>query len=201
MSVLTLPLPKRTVTASPTPKRYTVAEFHQMWESGLFDDCKPMLVNGEVFEMASPGPAHNMATSLADYVLKSVFATGFFVRVQMPLVLSQRSDPIPDLAVVVGSPRDYPTHPTTAVLVVEVADTSLDMDTGAKAQLYAAAGISDYWVIDLNNRILIVHRDPRPAPSNPFGASYATVTSLSPGQSVNPLAAPHVGVSVIDLIP
>jgi Uma2 family endonuclease len=172
-----------------------------MWESGLFDDCRPMLINGDVFEMATPGPAHNVATSLADYVLKSIFATGFFVRVQMPLVLGQRSDPVPDLAVVVGGPRDYPTHPTTAELVVEVADTSLDMDTGPKARLYAAAGIADYWVIDLNNRLLIVYRDPRPDTTNPFGASYATVTSLPLGQSVNPLASPQSSVNVADLIP
>lgn len=201
MSVLMLPPPKRTVAVSPTPKRYSVAEFHQMWESGLFDDCRPMLINGQVFEMATPGPAHCVATSLVDYALKSIFATGFFVRVQMPLVLGQRSDPVPDIAVVVGGPRDYPTHPTTAELVVEVADTSLNMDTGAKAQLYAAAGIAEYWVIDLNNRLLIVHRDPRPDTTNPFGASYATVTSLSHGQSVNPLASPLASVNVADLIP
>jgi len=201
MSVLTISAPKRSVAAAPTPKRYSVAEFHQMWESGLFDDCKPMLINGEVFEMATPGPAHNMATSLADYALKSIFAAGFVVRVQMPLVLGQRSDPVPDIALVVGSPRDYPTHPTTAELVVEVADTSLYMDTGAKAQLYAAAGILDYWVIDLNNRLLIVHRDPRPHPTNPFGGAYATVHSLSREQSVSPLAAPQASVSVADLIP
>jgi Uma2 family endonuclease len=202
MSVLTIPAPKRTVAASPTPKRYSVAEFHQMWESGLFDDCKPMLINGEVYEMAKPGPAHNTATTLGDYILKSIFASGFVVRVQMPLVLGQRSDPEPDLAVVRGAPLDYlAAHPTSAELVVEVADTSLDMDTGAKAQLYAAAGIADYWVVDLNNRLLIVHRVPRPDSTNPFGATYGSVTSLSPGQTVSPLAAPNASVNVADLIP
>jgi len=201
MSVLTLPAPRRTVAVSPTPKRYSVAEFHQMWESGLFDDCKPMLINGEVYEMAKPGPAHNTSVGLTDNALRPIFSTGFWVRIQMPLVLGQRSDPEPDVAIVVGGPRDYPTHPTTAELVVEVADTSLHMDTGAKAQLYAAAGILDYWVVDLNNRLLIVHRDPRPDTTNPFGASYTTVTSSSPGQSVNPLAFTLASVNVADLIP
>src|SRR5262249_13152238 len=179
MSFLTIPTPKRTVAAAPTPKRYSIAEFHQMWESGLFDDCRPMLINGEVFEMATPGPAHNTVTTIADYALKAVFASGFFVRVQMPLILGQRSDPVPDLAVIKGKALDFlVANPTSAELVVEVADTSLSMDTGAKAQLYAAAGIADYWVIDLNNRLLIVHRDPRPDSTNPFGAAYSTITSL-----------------------
>jgi Uma2 family endonuclease len=201
MSVLTVPTPKRVVAPVPTPKRYSVAEFHQMWESGLFDDCRPMLINGEVFEMATPGPAHNMSVGLTDNVLRAIFASGFVVRVQMPLVLGQRSDPVPDIAIVVGSPRDYPTHPTTAELVVEVADTSLGMDTGVKAQLYAASGIADYWVVDLNNRLLIIHRDPRPDTTNPFGASYATVNAFPTGQGVSPLAAPHASVNVADLIP
>jgi Uma2 family endonuclease len=151
--------------------------------------------------LATPGPAHNTSVGLTDNVLRTIFTTGFWIRIQMPLVLGQRSDPVPDLAVVVGGPRDYPTHPTTAELVVEVADTSLGMDTGDKAQLYAAAGILDYWVIDLNNRLLIVHRDPRPDTTNPFGASYAAVTSHSAGQNVNPLAAPQASVNVADLMP
>lgn len=202
MSMLTLSPPRRNVALAPTPKRYSVAEFHQMWESGLFDDCKPMLIDGEVYEMAKPGPKHNTVTTLCDYLFKAIFQMGFVVRVQMPLVLGQRSDPEPDLAVVQGGPLDFlSANPTTAELVIEVADTSLDMDTGDKAQLNAAAGIADYWVIDLNNRLLIVHRNPQSDSTNTFGASYATVTSLSPGQSVNPLASPQSTVNVADLIP
>ena len=202
MSVLTLPPPPvRPVPSRPTKKRFTVAEFHEMWEAGWFEHCKPMLIGGEVFEMAKPGPAHNMSTTLLDYALKAIFASGFFVRVQMPLVLGQSSDPEPDLAVVRGGPRDYPTHPTTAELVVEVSDTSLDMDTGTKAQLYAAAGIADYWVLDLNNNQLIVHRDPGPDSTNPFGAAFSTVTTFTKGQAVAPLAVPTANVNVSDLLP
>jgi Uma2 family endonuclease len=203
MSVLTLPPTpsSRPAPSRPTPKRYTVAEFHEMWEAGWFEHCKPMLIDGEVFEMAKPGPLHNASAGLADYILKAIFTSGYWVRVQMPLELGQSSDPEPDLSVVRGGPRNYPTNPTTAELVVEVSDTSLDMDTGPKAQLYAAAGIADYWVIDLNNSQLIVHRDPRPDAGNAFGASYATVTTLKKGQSVSPLAAPAAGVNVTDLLP
>jgi Uma2 family endonuclease len=202
MPVLTLPAaPPRPVAAKPTRKRFTVREFHEMWEAGWFDQCKPMLIAGEVYEMAKPGPAHNTSLTLADYIFKAIFATGYVVRIQMPLVLGQTSDPEPDLAVVAGSPRDFATHPTTALLVVEIADTSLDMDTGTKAHLYAAAGIADYWVVDLNSRLMIIHRDPRPDPGNPFGASYGTATPLPAGQAVAPLAAPQSPVNVADLLP
>lgn len=202
MSVLTLPtaLP-RPAPSRPTAKRYSVAEFHEMWEAGWFEQCKPMLIAGEVFEMAKPGPAHNMGTTLTYYKLLSLFAHGFVVRVQMPLVLSQSSDPEPDVAIVRGDVRDLAENPTTAELVVEVADTSLDMDTRTKAQLYAAAGIADYWVLDLNNRRLLVHRDPKPDATNPFGAAYTTVTTFVPGQTVIPLAAPQASVQVAELLP
>ncbi|HKB00706.1 MAG TPA: Uma2 family endonuclease [Gemmataceae bacterium] len=186
----------------PRPKRWTVAEFHRLWEQGWFERSRPMLLDGEIYEMAIPGPRHNTGVGLADYALKAVFAVGYWVRVQMPLVLSQWSDPVPDLAVLTGSVRDYvATQPTTAVLVVEVADTSLSTDTGEKARLYAAAGIADYWVVDLNSRTLIVHRDPHPDPASPHGASYQTATALAPGQSAAPLAAPQAVVNVADLLP
>lgn len=83
---------------------------------------------------------------MADYVLKAIFTPGYWVRIQQPLVLSQWSDPIPDLAVVPGAPRDYPQLPTSALLVVEVSDSSPDIDTGDNAALYAAGGIADYWL-------------------------------------------------------
>ena len=211
MSVLTLPARSALVAvpiavpvpvpvaAPPTPKRWTVAEFHRLWEQGWFEHCRPMLLDGRIYEMAIPGPLRCTGIGLADYAMKAVFAEGFTVRVQMPLVLSSWSDPVPAIAVLVGSIRDHgSTHPTTAALVVEVADTSLATDTGEKAKLYAAAGIADYWVLDLNNRVLIVHRDPR---SGPSGASYSTVLTLAPGQSIAPLATPHTVVAVSDLLP
>jgi Uma2 family endonuclease len=202
MSARTLTKPRLPVAAPPTRKRWTVAEFHELWTDGWFEHCRPMLLNGEIYEMAIAGPPHNTGVTLADYVLKAVFVQGFVVRVQMPLVLGQWSDPVPDLAVLTGSPRDYTTvQPTTAVLVVEVADTSLATDTGEKAQLYAAANITDYWVIDLNNQVVVVHRDPQPDPASPSGSTYATVTRLATGQTITPLAAPQTAVAVADLLP
>lgn len=75
--------------------------------------------------------------------MHSVFGSNY------PLVVGDDSEPEPDLAIVPGTPRDYPDHPTSALLVVEVSDTTLALDRGQKRRLYAAAGITDYWVLNL----------------------------------------------------
>lgn len=86
----------------------------------------------------------------------------------MPLNLTPVSQPEPDIAVVKGSARDYAVaHPTTALLVVEVAESTLAFDRGEKASLYAGAGISEYWVLNLVARRLEVSRDPIAMPEQP----------------------------------
>lgn len=206
MSVLTLaakpPAPRIAVPSlPPVRKQWTVVEFHRLWTDGLFEPDCPMLVLGQIYLVAIPGPPHNTSVGMADYCLKGLFGLGYWVRIQMPLVLGQWSDPVPDLSVIVGPPEIHDDQPTTAVLVVEVSDTTLSFDTGLKAEAYAGGGLTDYWVVDVNNRCLIVHRDIRPDPASRSGSSYATVTTLQTGQSIHPLANPQLVVNVNDLLP
>ena len=119
----------------------------------------------------------------------------------MALVLGLATDPVPDVAVVVGSPRDYTDHARTALLVVEVAESSLSYDTRDKANLYAASGIRDYWVLDLVNRQLIVFQNPAPDAVQLYGAAFASRLVLDPTATVSPLAAPQASVLVSDLLP
>lgn len=190
-----------TVMRPPPVKKWSVAEFHRLGDAGLFEGQNLILVDGEFLEMPPPNPPHDMALLLLDALIRACFPTGYTVRTQMSLVLGQRTDPLPDLAVVAGSPRDYVQKPTTAVLVAEVADSSLDYDTGDKASLYAAAGIADYWVVDLVNRQLVVMRDPVADATARHGSRYSTVNTFGAGQSVAPLAAPPASVAVADLLP
>jgi Uma2 family endonuclease len=118
----------------------------------------------------------------------------------MALVLGLATDPVPDIAVVPGSPRDYAEHPRGALLVVEIAESSLTYDCGDKADLYAAGGIRDYWVVDLIHRQVIVHRDPASDPVRVFGARYRTVTTVDAGTPA-PLEAPGKAVVVRHLLP
>jgi Uma2 family endonuclease len=184
------------------PWRLTIPQYRKLGETGWLNGVKTMLIHGEVYTMVFPNPPHDVALSLTDRWLNRVFATGYYVRNQMGFDIGTNNDPGPDLAVVPGDIRDYAAAtPRVAVLIVEVADTSLDMDTTTKAELYATAGVPDYWVIDLVNRQIIVFRDPAPLPSGLGATAYQNRHTFGPTDSVSPLHAPTASVRVADLLP
>jgi hypothetical protein len=112
------------------------------------------------------------------------------------------NDPLPDLAIVQGSPRDYAGgHPTTAALVVEVSDTTLRIDLTEKAERYPTALIADYWVLDLTARQLRVLRNPKQLPKGLGATAYSTQLTFGPTDRLAPLAAPQSSVLVGDLLP
>jgi len=201
-----LPPPATPLAASrpvaPKPKRWTCDEFHRIGDTGAFEGQSLILVDGEILEMPVQNPPHSTAKSLTESALRNVFTTGFAIRTENPLLLGQSTDLVPDIAVVVGSIRDYANaHPTTATLIVEIADSSLDYDTSDKASLYASADIADYWVVDLVNRRVLIFRNPQVDSTKPFGFTYVSVSQHLPGQSVTPLSAPSTNVQVSDLLP
>jgi Uma2 family endonuclease len=178
---------------------WTVDQFHALGDLGCFEGRRAWLINGVIIEEGPMNPPHRIALELTDNAMRAIFGTGWRVCVQMPLVLGQQTDPEPDIAIVPGSPRGLTAHPTTAVLVIEVADWSLNHDITTKAELYATAGIADYWVLDVDGRRLLVFRDP--VPIAPGGTTYRTHLTLGPADSVTPLAAPVASVRVADLLP
>ncbi|SRR5579883_2736258 len=185
--------------AGPRPLRWTVADFHRVNATGVFEGRRPVLLGGILLELGPMNPPHAIAVELASEQFRAKFGPGWRTRVQLPLVLGLDTDPFPDLAMIPGSPRDTPAHPTTASLVLEVSDTSLTLDTTEKAEWYATAGIADYWVLDLENRRLLVFRDPAPVAAG--GAAYRTHLVFGPADKVSPLAVPAAAVAVADLLP
>jgi Uma2 family endonuclease len=176
--------------------------FERLRHSGWVEGRKLILIDGEILEMAQAKPPHDRALGLTGNWLGGVFPnTQFWVRIQMGLYFGINTDPLPDLAVVPGTPRTLTQVPTTALLVIEVAESSLAFDTKDKASLYAAAGIQDYWVIDVENRQLHVFRDPQPDATRRYNHWYSKVSLLNPTDSIAPLAAPNNSVSVNDLLP
>ena len=98
MSVLTLAAPAVPIalpapSSPPVPKRWTVAEFHQLWEDGWFEGCRPMLLDGEIFQMPIPGNPHDKGVGMANFRVVKAFGDTYWVRVQMPLVLGQMIGP------------------------------------------------------------------------------------------------------------
>jgi Uma2 family endonuclease len=191
MMTATLPPPK-VVKATPRPKHWTCDEFHRFGDLGAFEGRRAMLIDGEILEEGPMNPPHAMVQQLVEAAIKQAFGSGWSTRGQLPLVLAQWTDPHPDVAVVPGDPRDYVSHPTTASLVVEISDTTFDFDTDEKRLLYAAAGIPEYWVVDVNGRRLLVYR-------NPVNGDYPAPQVLVQTDVVTPLAA-STTVRVADLL-
>ncbi len=186
--------------AEPTRRLWTREEYYRMGEMGLFFGQRVELIEGEIMVFSPQNWPHTSTVAHVGEVLQRVLGAGFWVRMQFPLNLST-SDPEPDLSVVTGRLEDYSDHPTTAVLIVEVSETTLHFDRTRKASLYARAGIADYWIVNLVNNQLEVRRDPRPDPTQPYGHGYATLSTLVPPATVSPLAAPQVSLAVADLLP
>lgn len=197
-------LPVRaTTSAEPERRRWTRREFERFIDQGVFGPEERLeLVDGEIITKMTQNEPHATALRLTDRALNRVFGEGFDVRNQSPLALGQSDRPEPDLAVVTGGPRDYLAgHPATALLVVEVSDTTLAFDRTIKAGQYARAGLVELWIVNLRDRVLEVHRQPAPMADQPLGHNYRSVTRHTEDESVALLAAPHAPVRVADLLP
>lgn len=184
-----------------TRKEYYALDDNHFFRSATRDQRVQLI--GGVIQLESPmNPPHATGIRKATKTLERLFADGYEVRVQLPIDLGLISEPHPDLAVVTGSFEDYATqHPKNALLVLEVSDTTIQADTHEKADLYAAGGIADYWVIDLTTDRVLVFRGPRPAAKSAFGHTYASLGAYGRDDKLTPLAAPHARVLVADLLP
>ena len=184
-------------------RRWTRVEYDRLIDAGVFQPGEPIELLGGLLIVAEPqGDGHFTAIRLAKDALRATFGPGWEVRAQGPIALDAESEPEPDVAVVPGTARDYRDgHPTHAVLVVEVAESSLRRDREDKGSLYARAGIADYWIVNLVDRVLEVFREPGPEATAPFGWRYQSVTTVGPEGSVVPLAARDSRIRVADLLP
>jgi Uma2 family endonuclease len=184
-------------------KRWTRAEYDRLIECGAFGPNDRIELLGGLLVVREPqGSPHALSIRMAEEALRTAFASGWDVRVQLPVALDDESEPEPDVSVVPGSFRDYRHgHPARPVLIVEVAESSLAVDRGEKASLYARAGLADYWIVNLVDHALEVYRDPAPDTLAPYGWRYASVVTLRAGDTVTPIAAPASSIPVADLVP
>jgi len=183
------------------PFRFTREQYYQLGRLGFFDGRRVERIHGEIVERGPVGWLHVVSCRKTAELLERIFVgMGWVSRNEQPLALTD-SDPQPDVMVVAGRFEDYSDHPTTALLVVEVTDSPLARDTTTKAELYASAGVTDYWVIDLDNHRLLVFRDPIALPAGLGATAYRTQLTLGPTDSVAPLAALAAACRVGDLLP
>lgn len=181
-------------TGIPQPRRWTREEFYRLADLGMFDGQRVERIGGEIIVMSPQRHPHAAAVTLGTTALYKAFGSGYTVRPQLPLCLGLDDDPESDLIVIAGSQRDYQDHPTSAVLVVEVSDTTLTYDRKRKGPLYARAAIQDYWIVNLIDRQVEVYREPTPN-------GYARHDVFLSGGMVQALLVPAAQVAVSDLLP
>lgn len=184
-------------------RHWSRAEYDRLIELGVFHEDEPIeLLDGELVVREPKGSRHETTVGLVEDALRQAFGTGWLVRVGAPLALDDVSEPEPDVSVVQGARRDYrESHPSRAVLVVEVAQSSLMFDRTRKTRAYARNGIAEYWIVNLVDRVLEVYRDPGQDPVDPTHPGYRQLLRLQPSATVSPLAAPSSPISVADLLP
>jgi hypothetical protein len=181
-----------------TKRRFTVDEYHQMIAAGFFtNDPRVELVEGEVVCMPPMSRRHSEASTRALYAFFARYAAKMIVFHEQPVALSPASEPSPDLALIDPAWRQTTEgHPRAelVLLAFEISRSSLDYDLGEKADAYAAAGVRECWVLDVDGGALHVLR-------GPAEAGYAGRQVLRAGDSVAPLACPEIPVPVAELLP
>jgi len=194
----------KAMKAPPLPLwRMTRVRYDRLVHVGIFGpEDRVELLDGLLVAREPQGERHATVVGLVRAALEKAFGSGYHIREEKPIALDDQSEPEPDVVVVPGRLRDYLTaHPSRPVLIVEVAETSLALDRLRKGGLYARARISDYWVVNLVNEILEVHREPVRIPSGHGDWKYDSVRLLRRNAVVTPLAAPRARIRVAALLP
>jgi Uma2 family endonuclease len=184
------PIPVRAMS---TIAKLTVDQYDRMIAAGIFDDQQRVeLIHGELRDMTPIGPEHEIAVDkLNEWSIETLPKKKVWVRVQNSVGIAELdSAPEPDIAWVAR--RDYRTgRPTSSdvLLIIEVSASSLAFDRGEKSELYAAAGIQEYWIANLTDQCLEVYREPSQG-------KYQSVITYRGATNISPLAFPTILLSV-----
>jgi Uma2 family endonuclease len=173
-------------------------EYYQMMENGIIKEGERVeLILGQIFTMAAKGTRHSVATTRLIAELQMLIQRRAIVRCQDPITLPNNSEPEPDIVIARLRSDDYiNSHPSPAdlILVIEVADSTIKFDRETKAPLYAAAGISEYWIVNLIDNRLEIYRQPE-------GAIYTSIEIIVPPRSVNLPLFSEIVLNISDFFP
>lgn len=183
-----------------TTAKWTIDDYHQMIEAGILAHRSVELLNGEIVEMAPEGTPHASLSTRAREYLSRLLGDRALVREGHPITLPlSNSEPEPDLAIVQrwqtngedGYWEHHP-YPENIYWLIEFSDASLRQDLDPKAKVYAAAGIGEYWVINLKQMVLTVMRDP-------VDGEYQSQVDFTQG-TLYPLVFPEIAIAVDHLL-
>ena len=176
--------------------KFTVDEFVRLAEVGILDSHDRIeLLNGELIIMHAIGYRHGQAVTNLNTEFGEQARRRYKISPQNPVELEEYSAPQPDITLVPLS-RQNKRHPTPSevFLIVEVADSSLQYDRGEKMRAYAAVGVREFWILNLEDDQLEIHRQPE-------GSAYRELLTIPADGTASPLAFPDVSIALSDIIP
>jgi Uma2 family endonuclease len=186
-----------TMSVQIVKRSFTVAEYRRMVEAGILsENDRVELIDGEVFEMSPIGEPHAACVGRLTQTITLLLLRSAIVWVQNPIVLNDYSEPQPDVAVLKPRADFYgQAHPRPADvwLVIEVSDTTLEYDRKVKVPLYARAGITEMWVVNLPEERIEVY-------AHPTGGVYQTITSYGRGEKVQSRSLAALRVNVAEVL-
>src|SRR6185503_14743410 len=190
---MTIPAPQPESGGPLTVERY----FALVTERVFAPDDRVELLEGVVVSMAPQNTPHASGVARATRALMRAVGEQAVVRTQLSFIAGPYSVPEPDVAVVPGRYEDYDhVHPRTALLVIEVADSSLKQDRLTKAMVYAAADVPEYWIVNVVHGQVEVHRDP-----DRTARRYRSVSVVRRDGQIAPVAFPDVSIDADTLLP
>lgn len=177
--------------------RFTVDEYHRMAGAGILtEDSRVELIRGRIIDMAPIGAPHLGMVNRLNRLLSALLAGRAIVSVQNPVRLDDGSEPEPDIAVLRPRDDDYASATPRAddvLLVIEVADTSLADDRAIKAPLYGESGIAEFWIVNLVENVVEVHRRPEPS-------GYGSVRRAVAGDALDISMVPGAALPAADVL-
>ena len=193
----------RTKTRAGTrTRRWSKEEYYRLGELGFFHGQRVELIEERLMVQSPQNALHSGIVRKINRLLLLLLPDGYLLGPQLPLDIGQTTEPEPDFAVVQGTDQQYiVAHPTSAVLLIEIADSSPNYDRRRKGSLYARAGIADYWLVNLVDNRVEVYRDPIPDASAHYGHRYASRVDLVPPDTIAPLALPGLVIAAASLLP
>ena len=192
-------MPRPAPTDPAAPPRWTTEQYLRLVDEGVLEpDDKVELLEGVIVAMPPSNSRHASGIVRLSYALfGAVGDRAVVVRIQLGFMAGVYSLPEPDAAVIPGAIEDYDReHPRAALLVAEVSDSSLKQDRLTKGAIYAAAGIPEYWIVNLRDDCVEVRRQPEPDKRR-----YASIAIARRGERIEPVALPGISVAVSDLLP
>lgn len=177
---------------------YTAGEYMALADLGVISpDDRVELLEGLIVAMSPQSPEHAAAIWRAVHVLERSIPSGAIVRSQSSFLASEVSVPEPDVCVVEGSVDDYESvHPSRALLVVEVASSSLAADRLTKSRIYAAAAIPEYWILNLRDRVVEAYTEP-----DLEARVYSSSVVYGEHEKISPRAVAGCRIAVRELLP